>query len=248
MPAAHSCLIMTNRAFFLLALLGVFSVANAGVMVGGKRFVFYESNKVLSVAVRNPDAQNYLIKARVLPPYLWIKDGTLNSAGDSFIITPPLFRLDAEKENTIRIVRGTNPLPNDRESLFEFSVAAIPSVKGQPNSVSLAIRSRFKLFYRPDGLSGDVKMAWSSLRWHQQGNMLIATNPTPWFITLSSVVVNGTAANDPGMIQPFGQQEYVGCKNTPSCSVRWRALNDYGQPTDFMTATATSEPMRSQNQ
>lgn len=237
MPAVRLYFSMINRAIVLLIGLSVCSSINAGVMVGGSRFVFNENSKVLSVMIRNPDASNYLIKARILPPTLWEKEGAVVAAADSLIITPPLFRLDAGRENIIRIVRGPTSLPEDRESLFEFSVAAIPSVKGESNSVALAVRSRFKLFYRPQNLPGDAKTAWSSLRWYQRGNTLIARNTSPWFVTLATVNIDNTAIADPGMLAPFGEREYEGCHNNKLCQVRWQALDDNGQFTAFTGVT-----------
>ncbi|MEB4675814.1 molecular chaperone [Enterobacteriaceae bacterium G50] len=236
MPAARSCFIMISRTGSFLLLMVACFTAHAGVMVGGTRFVFHENSKVLSIPIRNPDAQNYLIKSRVLLPQLWIKGSSAALANDFFIITPPLFRLDAGKENIIRIIRGPNSLPTDRESLFEFSVAAIPSVKEKPNSVSLAIRSRYKLFYRPENLSGDVKSAWSALRWRQQGSEIIASNPGPWFVTLATLEVNGTSVDAPGMIPPFGEMTYVACQSAAVCHIRWQSLDDYGQLTPFAAA------------
>lgn len=237
MPAVRLYFSMINRAIVLLIGLSVCGGIKAGVMVGGSRFVFNENSKVLSVMIRNPDALNYLIKARILPPTLWEKEGAVATAPDALIITPPLFRLDAGRENIIRIVRGPTSLPEDRESLFEFSVAAIPSVKGESNSVALAVRSRFKLFYRPQNLPGDVKTAWSSLQWYQQGKTVIARNTSPWFVTLATVNINNTSMADPGMIPPFGQRAYEGCYGIRLCQVRWQALDDNGQVTAFTGVT-----------
>ncbi len=44
-----------------------------------------------------------------------------------FLITPPLFRLDAKQENVLRIIRTGGNLPADRESLFWLNIKSIPS-------------------------------------------------------------------------------------------------------------------------
>ena len=52
----------------------------------------------------------------------WIDDGDPNAAPDQvkvpFTLTPPLFRLDSKKGQTLRIIYTQEPLAKDRESLF----------------------------------------------------------------------------------------------------------------------------------
>ncbi|MCV5920354.1 fimbria/pilus periplasmic chaperone, partial [Escherichia coli] len=72
-----------------------------------------------------------------------------------FIITPPLFKLDPEKNNILRIVNITHGLPQDRESVYWVNVKAIPSKSDDSenkNVLQIAVRTRIKLFYRPAGL------------------------------------------------------------------------------------------------
>lgn len=41
-----------------------------------------------------------------------------------FIITPPLFKLDPDKNNVLRIVNIEDTLPKDRESVYWINVKA----------------------------------------------------------------------------------------------------------------------------
>lgn len=69
-----------------------------------------------------------------------------------FTITPPLFRLNAEKTNALRIFLTENKLPNDRESLFWLNIKTIPATERTENSLQIAFKTQMKLIYRPKAL------------------------------------------------------------------------------------------------
>lgn len=72
-----------------------------------------------------------------------------------FIVTPPLFRLDAGKENLLRINYLGMPLPKDRESVFWLNVKSVSAApRDKSNQLQANIKSTFKLFYQPKGLAG----------------------------------------------------------------------------------------------
>jgi len=85
-----------------------------------------------------------------------------------FLITPPLFRLDAKEDNVLRVVRTGGNLPGDRESLYWLNIKAIPSskhVEGM-NTLQIAINTRIKLLYRPSSIQGkpeDVADNWNGI-------------------------------------------------------------------------------------
>lgn len=125
------------------------SWAQAGVVIGGTRFIYHAGAPALSVPVSNHSDAFWLIDTHILPGGRW--PGT-KSAGNftPFVVTPPLFMLSARQENTLRVVYTGEPLPADRESLFTLSIAAIPSGKPEANRVQMAFRSALKLLYRPE--------------------------------------------------------------------------------------------------
>lgn len=97
--------------------------------------------------MRNPDNIAYLIQSRVDMP-----EGVSGRA--PFVITPPLFRLDAKQNNILRVVRAGGALPGDKESLFWLNVKAIPSAEKKENTLQIAIKTRIKLIFSPHGRTG----------------------------------------------------------------------------------------------
>jgi P pilus assembly chaperone PapD len=62
------------------------------------------------------------------------------------------------------------------------------------NKLQVNIKSKFKIFYRPNGLAGDPAKAWQQLKFSQSGGHLTVANPTPYFVSFYSVAVGGQAS------------------------------------------------------
>jgi len=226
--------------------------ARANVVINGTRVVFPGGQRDVTVRLQNEGGRPALIQA-------WIDRGNPQSRPDTasapFLITPPLFRIDAHKAQSLRIIFTHADLPADRESLFWLNVLEIPpkpterQLQGNKNYLQLAIRSRLKLFYRPAGLAGDPLKAPQSVTWHVtrdgKGWTLRADNPSPFHITLARVQLDiggRTYAADTGMIAPKSSLElhvkdlaHAPPAGTP---VAYDAINDFGAVAAFKGTVA----------
>lgn len=199
--------------------------AQAGVVVEGTRFIFNADKTSITFTVNNTSQQRFLLLSKVL-------DAQGQATRDvPFMTTPPLFPLAAGHSNIIRIIRTGGDLPDDRESLFWLSVASIPQTQGKPspNSLQVAIRSRMKLFFRPLGLKGREEDAYRQLTWQRAGMQVQVNNPTPYYVTLFHLQLNGIAVNNVGMVAPFSRVTTSGCPVDGPCRVQWQTINDYGR-------------------
>jgi len=127
----------------LLGLLGLQS-AQAGVIVGGTRIIYDASKKEASIAVKNPEkTAPYLIQS-------WIENYPQPTADKApFIMTPPLFRLDAGKENIVRIIRTGGNLPEDRESVFWANIKSISACLQRYHAEQMSLLYYFSYFIFP---------------------------------------------------------------------------------------------------
>lgn len=210
-------------AFLTATSLGMASQAEAGVALGATRVVYPSDQKQVTLGISNNDNKStYLIQS-------WIE----NAAGvkeNRFVITPPLFVINGKKENTLRIIDGTNQsLPRDRETLFWVNVKAIPSMnKSQQtqNTLQLAIISRIKLFYRPTGLAIPPEDAPKKLRFHKNGSQLTLINPSPYYLTVTSLTA-GTKTLSNTMVPPMDK---VSVPLVPGAgeNITYQTINDYG--------------------
>jgi chaperone protein EcpD len=217
-------------------------LAHASVVITGTRVIFNAAQDETTVRLTNQDAHPALVEA-------WIDDGDINSTPDTahtpFLITPPLFRMDANKDQSLRIlfVPGSKPLPSDRESVFWLNVLEIPPKPTGPqyvgkNYLQFAIRTRIKLFYRPAKLPGDALTAPAHLAFKAvagQAATLEVHNPTPYYITISSLSLDaGTKPIEgtDGMVAPFGDLRLPlkGVAQAPAAGtpIVFTTINDYG--------------------
>jgi chaperone protein EcpD len=217
-------------------------LAHASVVITGTRVIFNASQAEATVRLTNDDSRPALVEA-------WIDDGNIDSTPDSahtpFLITPPLFRMDPDKDQSLRIllVQGGKPLPADRESVFWLNVLEIPPKPNDAehagkNYLQFAIRSRIKLFYRPAKLPGDSITAPDRLVFKATAGKAAALeihNPTPYYITIISLSLGANpkpVAGAEGMVAPFGDLRLplkgVAQAAVAGAPIAFTTINDYG--------------------
>lgn len=159
-----------------------------------------------------------------------------------FVVTPPLFRLDALQSSRLRIVRTGGSFPADRESLQWVCVKGIPPKEGdkwaeEANKsksadkvslqVELSVSSCIKLFVRPSSVKGGPEDVAGNVTWQKAGNKLKGNNPTPFFINLSELKMGGKEVNERHYIAPFSSYEYS-LPAGATGKVQWQVITDYG--------------------
>lgn len=208
---------------------GLVSPAQAGVIVGATRVIYPEQANEASFSIKDADTAPFVVQA-------WADSADGKRA---FFVTPPLSRLDPGKQNVLRVMRGSQPLPADRESMTWLNVKEIPETPSKQNVLQIAVRTRIKLFYRPDNLAGDPADAPQQLQWHVQsapdgkGQVLHIHNPTPYYVTFASLKAEGahTAALDKlEYVQPFGdaQAPLAHAISGQPLHVTYSTINDFG--------------------
>lgn len=216
-------------------------VAHASVVISGTRVIYQAKEHEVTVKLGNEGDAPALVQ-------VWLDTGNPNAMPDEikvpFTLSPPLFRLDPKKGQSLRLIYTQEPLPQDRESLFWLNVLEVPprtaATADDPNSLQLAFRSRIKLFFRPAGLAGDPNEAAAKVTWKwvrkDAGYVLQASNPTPYHVTFSKIEVNSPAAtyasDKGGMVAPGATEDFeVGQLAAPpaeSLEVDYTFINDYG--------------------
>lgn len=235
----------------LIALSLTAGIAHASVVIGGTRVVFPAQDGEVTLRLSNRGDRPALVEA-------WIDRGNPQSTPDKsdapFLITPPLFRMEAHRDQSLRIIATQPQLPLDRESLFWLNVLEVPpkpsaTEAAGKNLLQFAVRSRLKLFYRPAQLTGDPVKAAGQLTWKvaaaSPGFALEVHNPSPFYITISalSLDVGGKQYTaDTGMIDPFGTLKLAvkALTQAPAAGVAlsYSVINDYGAATTYSGSIA----------
>ena len=118
-----------------------------------------------------------------------------NEKSSAFLASPPLYRLDAQRSNRIRI-HQVESLPEDIESVFWIQVTFIPTTSSNAQQkMGLGYGQRIKLFYRPKNLQGDCRYVADQLKWDYQNGILFVQNPTKLSISMVRLDINGQSIN-----------------------------------------------------
>lgn len=228
----------------LFMALMVLGYANASVVLSGTRIVFPSNEKEVTVKVMNEGEKPGLVQ-------VWLdkgeRDVTPEKVSVPFILTPPLFRLDPHKGQTLRVLMmNKGKLAEDRESLFWLNVLEVPpkhvassaSEEDSGNFMQMAFKTRIKVFYRPSSLndSGLLSQAFQQLQWHINSDQaksasVTVKNTSPYHITISRVSVAQLNSKEGMMVAPFDEivvpMEGSGKLNSGDL-VKFVIINDFG--------------------
>ncbi|HID8277627.1 molecular chaperone [Proteus mirabilis] len=216
---------MKSIIIFFISLF-IINTSYAGVIISGTRVIYNEGNKNVSINVKNPDKMPYLIQS-------WIDDFE-EKKQSKFTITPPLFRLNPDKENTLRIFLTEEGLPSDQESLFWLNIKTIPATEKTENSLQIAFKTQMKLIYRPKTLKNvNFEEEQKKLTWSKERGKVIVYNPTPYFMNFQKIKFNGQLVDDISYVKPFSTKSFDINDNNEHGLISWELINDYGANVDL---------------
>lgn len=200
-----------------------------GVGLGATRIIYHQDQEQVTLPVRNSDSTTrFLIQS-------WVDDASGLKTKD-FIVTPPLFMLNPQRENSLRVVyNGKKTLANDRETIYWINVKAIPGVNAKEknsNSLQIAVQNRIRLLVRPANLPIPASDAPNKLQFALNGANLVIHNNSPYYLSLVNIHVgslklpNTTAAplNDTTVKLPSAVKG----------DITFQTVNDYGANTPMM--------------
>jgi P pilus assembly chaperone PapD len=174
--------------FFLIGLLWVVvNCASANVVINGTRVIYPLNSKETVVQLINNGNDPALVQS-------WIDDGDINSTPETsrapFLLSPPVVKVAGKGGQQLRIKKLPAILPTDRESVFYLNVLDVPPVPEDMqgmNTMQLAIKSRIKLFVRPEQLRGGIDKAIEKVDVKAEGQGFRINNKSPFFITIANI-------------------------------------------------------------
>lgn len=196
--------------------------AHAGISIGGTRLLFNGDKKEVALNISNQESSPYLIQS-------WVDPLDNHKTNIPFVITPPLFRLDGQQQNVLRVVK-TAALPENQESMYWLSVKSIPSVAGKPqaNTLQIAVRTRIKLIYRPVALADNTpEQQTKNLTWTRNGSTLTVNNPSGYYINFNEIKLNETKLPKVTWVAPHSTTTFMLPANKGG-QLTWTVLNDFG--------------------
>lgn len=192
-----------------------------GIQLGQTRVVITPGEHSSYFNIMSHDDRPYVISAFVLDEN--------NKRSRAFAVDPGIFQLPGREKVSVRVLQ-LESLPVDQESLFWLQVNSLvarsDSSTKDSNALNLALGQRIKLFYRPTGLDGDAKYAAENLQWHLKDGYLTAVNPTKFWISMSSITINGKHHNISDMVRPLGNFKIKASNIGPEDG--FAVINEYG--------------------
>ncbi len=220
----------------LLAVLSLISVCAQGALsLTGTRLIFDGRYREVSLEMRNPGQEEVLVQAWLSDP----SDDETSSVSPRllpFVVTPPLSRVGAGGRHDLRVLYQGAGMPDDRESLLHLSVLEIPRRESGNRQLTIALRQRINVFYRPVGLPGDPAESTERLNWTMTHNgtgmtQLQVSNPTAYHVSLESLSLEGVQVSDHLLLAPGARIELPVPASTQRSVLRrlaFKALTDYG--------------------
>ncbi|ELY1864191.1 molecular chaperone [Serratia marcescens] len=227
-------MLMKMSRLCLSALLFFSFNATANVVLGGTRMIYDETKKEANISVSNQDSSKPVLIQT------WVENfSSQNKDEVPLIVTPPLFRLEPEQENIIRVIYSGAELPQHEESIYWLSVRSIPSSqRSKENKLLITVQNRIKILYRPKILSkNDAANAYKKIRFSLTGNRLEAINPTPFYVSFYSVALGGKELKEADMIAPHSTKAWKIPNEKLDREIKWQAINDYGGVTKEIKAS-----------
>lgn len=217
----------------------------ADMTISGTRIIFPSNEREQTVRTRNKGERPILVQ-------VWVDDGSkindINKIKVPFTVTPPVYRIEPGKGQSVRLIYNGMALPQDRESVYWFNMLEIPPESDANKNVDrleLAFRTRIKIFYRPESLKDSGLEQIDKLTWEviPPAKGIKITNPTPYYISFDSAYINSGSVKSAlatEMISPFSSKEMLLEKKsaTPTTvnSVTARLISDYGSIVTYQLA------------
>ncbi|WP_345830775.1 fimbria/pilus periplasmic chaperone [Erwinia sp. HDF1-3R] len=195
--------------------------------------------------IYNPDASGAALSVSNQQDFPILVQGKVyaedKKSAAPFIVTPPLFRLEAGQQSRLRIVRTGGTAAPDRESLQWLCIGGIPpkdtdvwagdnagkSSKSVALNLEVSAHNCIKLLVRPSGVKGTPVRAAAALTWRRQGNKLSGYNASPFYMNLSSVTVGGRPVKGLDYVAPFAERSFT-LPEGASGKVEWKIITDVG--------------------
>jgi P pilus assembly chaperone PapD len=202
--------------------------ALGGVSLGATRVIYPINSKQVALPIINHSKKDrYLINA-------WIDDATEKKTKD-FLITPHIFVAEPDTENTLRIVKVIDNLPQDKESIYWINIKSIPSIDKEiletQNTLQLAILSRIKLFIRPNNLPYNSETALEHISFSKTKSGIEVNNQSPYYISFVNINIDAKKATNK-MAAPMSKT--ILSENTGN-NITYQTVNDYGALTPKIT-------------
>lgn len=222
-----------HRALAGIALVLTANSCFANLVITGTRVIYPSDAKTITVKMTNEGELPSLAQS-------WIDDGDAEANPDTakspFLLTPPIIRVNPSQGQELRVMYTGQGLPANKESIFWLNVLDIPPKQASPtgNQLSLAVRSRLKLFYRPSALANPTDKDYRNMAFSLNGDTVTVENKSPYYMSVVALDVSGVKSTQPFMVAPFSSLPVKMDRSVGrSGKISYSIVDDYGAVRHF---------------
>lgn len=215
------------KKFKFFALFFIFpTYSQSSIEINKDKFIFIESINQEIIEINNKTNNDYFIQS-------WITHYDKENSNEiPFMITPPLFKIEKDETFSLKIFKTDKIKEEDRETLYRINIKRIPillSSDNNKNMLHVSVNSVYNLIYRPISIEKDAKDAYKKIEFlKNKNNEFIISNPTPYFITLSSISYDDILIITESKTLPPFKKYNTKKEISGNGIVKWKIFNQYG--------------------
>ncbi|PSV27801.1 fimbria/pilus periplasmic chaperone [Photobacterium sp. GB-56] len=227
---------MTLKYILHIGLFILFYSSNsfAALQLNATRYIVNEGDKSVEIKIENIADKTYAAQ-------IWIENENKKDKNVNFIPMPNFFKFNKGETQVVRLLNTHKSSSLNNESLYWLNLQEIPPVdKSKKSRITLALKTRVKLIYRPKVLLGKRANAEKLLSIVKSNGNIKITNPTPFYLAVVNVKFNGKEIKlNNEMKQQLGvfpPESSVFIKNNYVATIskfEFDAINDYGTVSHF---------------
>ncbi|KJG00451.1 fimbrial chaperone protein [Photobacterium angustum] len=227
---------MTFKYILHIGLFILFYSSNtlAALQLNATRYIVNEGDKSIEIKIENIADKTYAAQ-------IWIENENKKDKNVNFIPMPNFFKINKGETQIVRLLNTQKSPSLKSESLHWLNLQEVPPVdKSKKSRITLALKTRVKLIYRPKILFDKRVNAEKSLSIVNSNGNLNIINPTPFYLAVVNVKLNGKEVklnNDmKQQLGVFPPESSVFIKKNDVTTIskfEFDAINDYGTVSHF---------------
>lgn len=155
--------------------------ALASLSLDKTRYIFNGDSDSLTLTITN-NSQEHTFGGQA-----WVDNIVENDSRPTFVVTPSFFKVKANGKQTLRVIKASDHLPNNKESVYWLNLQDIPpALKG--SGLAIALRTKVKLLYRPKSLVNGRKGAEEGISLQSRSGSKLLVNSTPYIFAINALL------------------------------------------------------------
>ncbi|MDQ6211718.1 fimbrial biogenesis chaperone [Achromobacter insolitus] len=175
--------------------------------------------------------------------------GDGRQADPHMVVSRPVISIPPHEHGSVEVFYQGVGLPQDRESYFLLSLLSAPLAPSPGNTLQVALRHRYKFFYRPQLTVAPAEAA-NSLRWQRvrKTGAVKAINPSPYYLTITDLKLQEKSGKNCGihiphtMLAPFSEAtlQTEGCEKAIE-RLQYNLVSDSGREHSHVVVVSQPE-------